>query len=261
MNKRIVCEKVVCERIVHDKGDHDSWLRKSRWLMRYLSKAHFRPGFALRLLPAELRCGGDGHEFHREQRIVGSPWWWGAHRGEATFLPLHHSLVDLDVAPRVYHLEAAPAPRCHTQESCTDSGRGCTWLTPPWPSIRLAASEVLCMPSAMQLGFLPGISDFQEERGGQSDRWQMTEESQEKTWIWTVEVDALKERGSTLCNLQVVQDQINSLAFKLFEHGAHVPIFCPWRSLLKGVVGGRQSLLQERSRSSSTDSCPTKRLH
>ena len=164
--------------MTHDTENHDD----SFWLMRYLSKARFRPGFALLLLPAELRCGGDGHGFHREQHIVGSPWWWGAHRGEATFLPLHHSLVDLDIAPRVFHLEAAPAPRCRTQESCMDSDRGCTWLTPPWPSIQLAASEVLCMPPATQLGFLPGrcscscISDFQEERGGQSDRWQMTDD-------------------------------------------------------------------------------------
>ena len=158
--------------MTHDTENHDD----SFWLMRYLSKARFRPGFALLLLPAELRCGGDGHGFHTEQHIVGSPWWWGAHRGEATFLPLHHSLVDRDIAPRVFHLEAAPAPRCRTQESCMDSDRGCTWLTPPWPSIQLAASEVLCMPPATQLGFLPGrcscISDFQEERGGQSDRWQ-----------------------------------------------------------------------------------------
>ena len=90
---------------------------------------------------------------------------------------------------------------------------------------------------------------------------QMTDDRGESGEDLDLDSGCLKERGSSLCNLQVVQDQINSLAFKLFEHGAHVPIFCPWRSLLKGVVGGRQSLLQERSRSSSTDSCPNKRLH
>ena len=61
----------------------------------------------------------------------------------------------------------------------------------------------------------------------------MTEESEEKIWNWTA--GALKERGITLCNLQVVQD--NSLAFKLFEHGA-----CPCSHILslKELAEGRR---------------------
>ena len=60
-----------------------------------------------------------------------------------------------------------------------------------------------------------------------------SEESEEKIWNWTA--DALKERGITLCNLQVVQD--NSLAFKLFEHGA-----CPCSHILslKELAEGRR---------------------
>ena len=174
---RKLCVKELCT--IKEIMSHDSWHWKSRWLMRYLSKARFRQGFALLLLPAPLRCGGDGHGFHTAQHIAGSPWWSGAHRGEATVLPLHHSLVDLDVAPTVFHLEAAPAPRCRTQESCMDSDTGCTWLTPPWPSIQLAPSEVLCMSSATQLGFLPGryscISRRKGEDSQTDDRWQLTD--------------------------------------------------------------------------------------